>query len=215
MFALNKDTGETVWKTDAPIRYGTPVAARIGDVDVIVTPNGEFVRASDGKVLANTQAKLEYNAPIVADGAIYFIQNDGTNVSKGFKIPEQAADELKLEPLWTTKPKADRYSSSPLYHDGIIYGITQGSVLSAIDAKTGEVIYEKTLDLKATIYSSLALAGGYIFVSGENGTTAIFPPGREYKEVKRNQMEGFRSTPVFDGKRMYVRARNNLYCISE
>ena len=212
VMALNAQTGETLWTANGTgSRFGTPVHAKVGDVDVVATPEGDVVRVSDGKILARLQTKLEFNAPIVADGTIYFIQHGG----KGFKMPDEPADELKLEPLWTTKPKGDRYYASPLYHDGIIYGITQGTVLSAIDAKTGEVIYERNLDVKSTAYSSLTLAGGYIYASGENGATVVLEPGREYKQVKHNQLEGFRSSPIFAGKRMYVRALNHLYCISE
>ena len=38
---------------------------------------------------------------------------------------------------------------------------------------------------------------------------------REYKEVSVNTLESFRSTPIFSGKRMYLRGVKNLYCIGE
>ena len=40
-------------------------------------------------------------------------------------------------------------------------------------------------------------------------------PGREYKELGRNQLESFRSSLVFEGKRVYVRTEKQLYCIGE
>ena len=41
------------------------------------------------------------------------------------------------------------------------------------------------------------LAGKYLFVSSENGTTLVLEPGRQYKELARNKLKPFRATPVF------------------
>ena len=209
--ALNKDTGEVIWRTSGtPARYGTCAITKIKDVGIVITPNGDSVRLADGKLLARTPPKMDFNGPIIVHGVAYFFQDKG----KAIKLPEEPADEIKPEELWTMKVKNDRYYGSPLYHDGIIYGITQQSVLSALDAKTGELIYEKTLDLKATVYPSLTLAGKYIYASGEGGVTAVFELGREFKEVKRNELgEGFRCCPLFVGNRMYIRGLKHLYCI--
>ena len=215
--ALNKDTGTDVWKCDgAPSRFGTPVATKIKDVDVIITPNGDFVRAADGKLLARTPPKMNYNAPIVSDGVAYLIQNEGDQPGRAIKLPDEPADELKPQELWITKPKAERYYGSPLLHEGSIYAIMQQGVLSAIDATTGTVIYEKQLDTKSMVYSSLTLAGKYVYATGEGGVTVVFEAGREYKEVKRNELgDSFRSCPLFVGNRMYIRAKTNLYCIGK
>ena len=54
--ALDKETGETVWESKSKNQWGTGLATKIGDVDVIITANGDFLRASDGKVLAEAIA---------------------------------------------------------------------------------------------------------------------------------------------------------------
>ncbi len=43
--------------------------------------------------------------------------------------------------------------------------------------------------------------------------TVVLEPGREYEELARNTLEAFRGTPIFDGKRMYVRTMKAVYCI--
>ncbi|MHC4983091.1 MAG: hypothetical protein ACYTF6_07990 [Planctomycetota bacterium] len=45
--------------------------------------------------------------------------------------------------------------------------------------------------------------------------TIVLEPGREYKQAAKNKLEGFRSCPVFLGKRMYVRGLKHLYCIGQ
>jgi len=101
-------------------------------------------------------------------------------------------------------------------HDGLVYGVTQASVFSAIDAATGKVVYEQNLNLgREQAYPSIALAGKHLFVSGSSGQTAVIEAGREFKEVGRNKLEPFRSTPVFQGTRMYVRGLKHMYCIGK
>lgn len=213
LVALNKDTGEIIWKSEAMPRWGTEEQINIAGVDIIITPNGDFFRASDGKLLAKDTSFLEYARPIIHEGIIYFIQNEG----KAFKLPTEVGDELKLEFLWQTMPRKDRYYSSSVLHDGLIYAIVrEGHFFSVIDAKTGEVIREDKLVLgKGTTYPSITLAGKYLFVSNDNGTTVIMEPGREPKEIFRNSLETFRGSPVFVGDRIYIRGMENMYCIGK
>ena len=211
--ALDKETGEEVWRTsEASARFGTPVLTKIGDVDVIVTPNGDIVRADDGKMLAKKLSQLDYCAPVVHDGVAYFIQKGG----KAIKLPEEITDDAKFETLWTASGiQGDRYYASPVYHDGLIYGLNKRSHLTVIDAKTGETVYDKKLELGGTAYPSVACAGKYVFISSDNSVTLVIEAGREYKEVAKNKLENFRSSPVFAGDRMYVRGLKKLYCIGK
>ena len=44
---------------------------------------------------------------------------------------------------------------------------------------------------------------------------AAIQPGRQFEEVARNSLEEFRSSPVFAGKRMYIRTTKHVYCIGK
>ena len=211
--ALNTTTGAEVWSAKVRASWGTPAAVAIGDTPAIFTPGGDLVRVSDGHVMAANVAHLEYDAPIVHDGVVYFIENGG----KAVKIPEKAGDAVKPEVLWTTALNKERYYASPVILDGLIYAVTRYQHFSVIDAKTGALVYEKDLALgdKAECYPSIALAGKRIYVSADNGATLVLEPGREYKEVTRNMLEPFRGSPVFDGKRVYIRTQKVMYCIGE
>ena len=211
LMALNRETGETVWETSgAPVKFGSPVLAKIGEDRVIVTSNGDIVSTADGKQLAAKLSKLDYCAPIVAEGKAYFIQRGG----KAISLPETIGDEFKPDVEWTANDiKGDRYYASPVLLDGLIYAVNQRSHFTVIDAETGKPVYEKELGLGATVYPSITHAGDYLYVSAENGNTVVLAPGREFKEIARNKLENFRGCPVFSGKRMYVRGMKHLYCI--
>ncbi|MFW6157724.1 MAG: PQQ-binding-like beta-propeller repeat protein [Planctomycetota bacterium] len=210
LVALDKTTGKERWQAGSKKRWGTPVVTTVGELPVIVTANGDVVRARDGKVLAKRVSGLTYCAPVVHEGVAYFIQHGGRAV----KLEPGPDQTVRTTTLWSTKPKKDRYYASPVYHDGLLYCVTQKAVFSVIDAKTGEVVHTERLKLgRGTLYPSIAAAGGLIFVSSDSGRTAVLKPGRKPELIATNELERFRSSPVFHGDRLYVRAYKYLYCI--
>jgi outer membrane protein assembly factor BamB len=209
--ALDPANGSTLWQTESNPGWGSEVQARIGTTAVVITPSGDFIRASDGRKLAAKVSALTYCAPVVSDGIAYFIQNGG----KAVRLPATAGDTITPEVLWQTKPKDDRYYASPVIHDGLVYAVNQTGHWSVIDAADGKVVYDKKLELGGVCYPSVTLAGGLLFVSSDNGKTVVVQPGREYKEVARNVFEPFRSSPVFVGTRAYVRGIEHLWCLGE
>ncbi len=156
-------------------------------------------------------AKLDYCAPIVEDSVVYFIIQKG---GRAIRLSAEPGETITLDVLWETNPRDDRYYASPVIHEGLIYAVTQKGILSVIDANTGQVVYERSLDLGGgTVFPSVTLSRDYLYVSSDNGTTVVLQPGREHQEVARNSLEAFRSSPIFANDRMYVRGLQHLYCI--
>ena len=125
-----------------------------------------------------------------------------------------STNSVAVEKLWTTQPKKDRYYASPQLLDGLIYTMHQKNWFSAIDAGTGEVVKGEKLALgDKDAYTSVTLAGGLLFAGNESGKMAVIQPGREFKVLAVNTLDKFRSTPVFEGGRMYLRTYQFLYCI--
>ncbi|NPV49237.1 MAG: PQQ-binding-like beta-propeller repeat protein [Armatimonadetes bacterium] len=212
VYALNKDTGETLWQVQTPETWATPMVTTVSNEPVLLTGAGDAIRVSDGAILASNLGRCDYGSGIVEGDVAYWIQNGGTAV----RLREIADDKLLTETLWTTTPKADRYYAAPLLYDGLIYCITQSGVFSVIDAADGAVVFEKDLQLgQGTVYPSICLAGGNLYVSSDNGTTVVLKPGREPVELARNTLEGFRSTPVFSGSRVYIRGLTKVWCLGE
>ena len=210
MRALDLKTGEELWKAPTNARWGSPITATLAGRRVVITPNGEIADVESGELLARNLAGLKYNAPIVDGDVVYFIQHD----SKAYRVTADGDGGLTTEKLWESKIRNDRYYASPVLHNGLIYAITRRSVLSVLDAKTGERVYEQHVDLgKGTVYPSATLAGNYVFISSDNGTTFVLRPGRTYEVLAKNKLEQFRSNPVFKGDRMYVRTRTHLMCL--
>lgn len=127
--------------------------------------------------------------------------------------------------------------ASPLYVDGIVYTIEMGGGLAAVDTVDRKANYRLFLDgynrfnrYMYGVAASPTLAGRNIYIIDDAGYTQIIPPGPKFKEVGRNlienihlssqgnnpcKQESFCTSPFFDGKAMYLRGEEYLYCIGQ
>ena len=219
LIGLRRQTGQTLWEApDAPAVYGTPVAARLGGVDVVFTPHGECVRVSDGRVLAKNLCKLEYTSPIVCEGTIFFVG------SKTFaaRLPAAADEPIKLERLWESDDVEGEFYASPVCHEGILYCVNNEGSLYALDAKTGALIYRQELEIAsadgkpggplAHLSPRITRAAKNLVVCNDAGESLVIAPGRQYRQAARNLLDkGAGASPIADGELLLLRGGAKLY----
>jgi outer membrane protein assembly factor BamB len=214
LVALNTLDGSEAWRVKVSPGHGTSMHARLGDVDVAIHPSGNVYRVSDGSILAKGLGSTGPNSPLIQDGKVFFV----TSRVHGYALPTSSDISASWPPLWkgTTLKGGGYWFPSPVLHDGLIYAMNASSIFSVVDATTGQLVYERRLDFGGgQSYPSITLAGNRLFVSSDNGTTIVLEPGPEYQELARNSLETFRSSLVFERKRMYVRTTKALWCIGE
>src|SRR5262249_15720041 len=124
--------------------------------------------------------------------------------------------------------------AAPLYHDGLVYAISCWGRLAVADPARVELLYVKKLpfDFKnpqhrqnfgCGIGASPALGGKNIYLIDSAGCVIVVEPGREYKQVAKNNIdqivpqqwepqhnmgahhEQTEAALVFDGNRIYIR----------
>jgi hypothetical protein len=127
--------------------------------------------------------------------------------------------------------------ASPLYVDGIVYTIEMGGGLAAVDTVGRKANYRLFLDgynrfnrYMYGVAASPTLAGRNIYIVDDAGYTHIIPPGPQFKELGHNilenihlstlgnnpcKQESFCTSPCFEGKAMYLRGEEYLYCIGQ
>ena len=218
---------------------GTSCPLSIGGMAMFMTANGGIWRAGDGEqVLADTSRMIK-PSPVVRGDTVFKLDNNGT--LHIMKMPAEAGDRIRLASHVKVKLDAsgyrlfygDDYQASPVVHDGLVYCLHNSRLLTVVDIEKGEVVYQKLLDTDdftgwGLIRPSLTMAGKYLYALSSSGTCVIFEPGREFKPVAKNRLaqmmgpgqywqrvERFTASPVFDGKRMYLRGEAHLYCIGE
>ena len=218
---LDADDGHTLSDAAPYLDFGTPALAHPSDGDVLITPQGTVRRISDGTVVARKLDAVFYQGPVVQERRAYFVGSEGdinlvkigNATASAFELPETIAGEVR--PLWNQKLTVERYYASPLQRDGRLYAASEAGQLAVLDAATGILLAQRSLDLApGPVYASLTLAGRDLFVSNEQGSSIVLGlPG--LTEVARNQPEPFRSTPLFHGRRMYIRGQGRHWCIEE
>ena len=212
LVALDVKTGKEIWRTKVRDAFGTPACVKIGDEEVIVTPPGEFIRLRDGEILGTVDARLEYNSPLIVGDVAYFVATS-KGAAMAVRLPKKA-EKFDPEMIWKTdKLHPKRYYASPVYREGLLYALSQDSRLVVLNASDGSIIHMRALKgFGETAFPSLSLAGGRLVAACDKGVMAVLEPGRECKVIAKSKLDTLRSTPVFEGDRMYVRTYKTLYC---
>lgn len=220
--ALDPATGKELWRTPSGgVVFNCPANFELDGRHYLYTGRGELIRAIDGMKLPSQDFKgtakpwCFFNTPSVIGNRIYCAH--GSEGEQGeahaLEIPATAEQLEKdgLKVVWHKQVDKNRYYSSPLVHEGIVYLISREYQMQALDAATGgEIWSEKIRGFTGTAYPSLTLAGKLIFVGAEDGNVAFVQPGRKFVEVSRTKIEPYRSTPIFDGEWTYLRSQEKL-----
>jgi hypothetical protein len=219
LVCLEAATGKLLWKCDAAkASYGTPAPARVGGVDVVVTPRGDVVRVADGKVLASDLGNSGYTSPVVAGRVVYFLDR----FTSAVELTDKAADAIQAKELWNEEHDGNFYAS-PVVHGGRLYAVDRAANYLVLDAATGKTLLSKALDLppaggdgKPNVYPSPCLAGPYLLVGNDAGDTLVLEPGDKGVARGTNTVPGGSgATPAFSGRHMFLRSGSLLYCIGE
>jgi outer membrane protein assembly factor BamB len=67
------------------------------------------------------------------------------------------------------------------------------------------------------VSSSPILADGKIYFTNEESITVVLKAGLQFEVLAQNELDGTKtlSSPVTDGKRLYVRTASHLYCLGQ
>ena len=255
LMAFNTKTGKEAWRiplvgptglNPGEFFHASCVHARIGGVDTVVVPNGRLVRASDGKILF-VDKRIVLKQPVaspVLDNDLLCIMATGGETLYVLRLPQTAGESVTPEPLTELKISTTNFpyfylswhTASPVVHEGLIYLMNNSGLLTVVDEKAGAIVYQRMLDLdhfegpnegaaRGHGVSPL-LAGKRLYFFGNSGAALVLEPGREFKQVAKNKVEGLAvagswgerqdrvvANPVADGKRLYYRTESGLYAI--
>lgn len=196
--AINKKSGETVWRTErkSTKSWASPIVTRFpsGEQTIVVSSGGTVTgySSSDGGQQWQIDG-IEGNSipsPTVVESYLLV----------GARLPEFASDGqvkanccLDLSRMTDGEPKvlwrADKAIceyASPVALGGYAYFLNKANVLHCIDVSSGEVAYRKRLSLNC--WATPIVADDAIFFFGKNGQTRIVRGGPEFVEIATNQL---------------------------
>lgn len=228
VMALNKDTGEIVWKTprqEYP-SWGTPTVATAGQRIQLVTNASKFIRAYDpltGRELwrLGGSSLITAPTPIFSDDAIVVVSGRAPE-RPIFVIRPEARGDLTLPEgktssdaiVWSRTGRGS-YMPTPIIYGGILYVLGNNGVFDAYELKTGAEIYRQRLTTIGDGYSASPVASdGKIYLSNEDGDMTVVQAGREFRTLATNSMgDLLMATPALSDGVMYVRTAKTLFAI--
>ncbi len=220
VIALDTATGKTRWKTSrrrpADQAYSTPLVITVDQQDQLVSV-GAYRAAAYEPLTGQEIWRVSYGdgfsnvpRPVFGQGLVF--------IATGFQTPSLLAvrpdgkgDVTRTHVAWTITRGAP-YTPSPLLVGNDLYYVSDTGVLSLADAMSGQIVWQQRLG--GNYSASPVFADGRIYFQSEEGVTTVIAPGREFKRLAVNRLDGatLASMAVSNGS-FYIRSQSHLYRI--
>jgi outer membrane protein assembly factor BamB len=104
--------------------------------------------------------------------------------------------------------------ATPLVHQGILYLVKSGGMLTTLDAASGAELGFQRLEGAAGEYdASPVAAGGKVFLASQEGRLTVLAAGPEPKVLHQSDLgEPIHATPAIGDGALFVRTDAALYC---
>ena len=226
--ALDKQTGETVWRTPRPPidatytpykkAFSTPLVIDHAGRRQMIVMGAQWIVSYDpdtGKEIWQVDTKSSFSnasRPVFGHGLIFVTTAFGGSELLAIR-PAGRGNVTETHVAWTARKQVPR-TPSPLLTGNELYTISDGGVATCMDAATGEVHWARRLLGKCS--ASPILAAGRIYFFAENGSAAVISPGTEFTLLAESRVDGrimasvAVSTPAF-----FLRTDTHLYRIEQ
>ena len=221
--ALDKVTGKEVWRVQRTQRktWATPVLVRTPKRVELIASGAESTVSYDpatGKELWHADGVISHAIPSAVTGHGMVFVSGGSSGQPKLAIAIRLGGSGDLTGtsyvVWKYN-KGTAYVPSPILYGDYLYLMTDGGILTCLDARTGEVKYEGgRVPVPATFTSSPVAFDDKILITSEDGDTFVIRAGPKYEVIRTNSL----GEPVFAsiaicGGRLFIRGAKHLYCI--
>jgi outer membrane protein assembly factor BamB len=223
LVALDRLTGREVWRQarNEPTGWCTPLlVTRDGKSQVVVNGTNK-VRSYDpatGTLLweCGGQTANPIPSPVLFEDRVLVTSGFRGSALQAIRL-DRTGDITGTDAILWSYNKHTPYVPSPLLAEGLLYLFSGNeATLSVVDARTGQrhVDAERIEGLRG-VYASPAAAAGRVYLVGRDGGTVVLRRGPTVEVLARNKLEdGFDASPAFAGSELFLRGRENLYCLA-
>jgi outer membrane protein assembly factor BamB len=242
LLAVDKKTGENVWRKDEGTGYGksadpadkakqqaatyigswtTPVLMEVEGRDQLLISWPRRLAAYDPQTgdelwTCTGLNPLAYTSPIYEDGIA--VAMGGFN---GMSIAVRAGgrgDITESRRLWH-HPKTQQRIGSGVIKDGYIFIHNDPGIAECFELKTGELVWKERLkgvDPAGSNWSSIMLAGDNCYSISQGGDCFVFKASPKFKVVSVNSIGELTNASIIPSNgELFIRTHEALWCIGE
>jgi outer membrane protein assembly factor BamB len=181
--------------------------------------------SKDGKL--QKEELTEGNPRVVKGWGDFDLDNDGVLGERDWKMYQSKravvngvnafrlggkGDMTDRNRLWKYEKSLPNVPS-PLLFQGVLYLCKEGGILTALDAKTGNVLKQARLTgAPGAYFASPVAADGKIYTISEEGKVSVINPGGDWEIIRVNDLgESVHATPAIADNSIYLRTYSALY----
>lgn len=219
LLAVNKETGKQVWKADrgkGRASYSTPIVVDVNGRSEVIVNSSERVDAydaKDGTLLWHVGGSNQFPIPVGSydNGVLY--------LSRGYRSgpymavrPGGRGDVSGTHVAWQV-PTGAPYVSSLVHYQGRVYMANDVGVLTVIDAKTGERIWQERTP--GVFSASPIAADGKVYFVSETGETIVLSTSGPTIIARNDIGERALASPAIAGGRIFIRTDGHVFAIGK
>jgi outer membrane protein assembly factor BamB len=218
--AFDKKTGKLAWKLgDDKAAYASPIGVTVAGQRqfVFFTASSLFAVSPAGKELWRvawpTELDCNICTPLVIGEHLFVSSGEGIGCAM-FRLSAGGAPEVAWESKGPTSVMINYWANS-VEHQGYLYGLAgefdKKIHLNCVDAKTGKLMWSQ----KDFGKGAITFADGHLFMTTKSGDLVLVRANpKMYDEKARVALLGEnRTSPTIAEKRLYLRDRQNIYCL--
>jgi outer membrane protein assembly factor BamB len=230
--ALDANTGETVWRRDRNIDYGSDdgdlkkayatcqVITHAGREQLICPSAMDTIAydPADGRELWRIQhgGMNAATRPLFGLGLVFLTTGDAVGDVRPTLLavrPEGEGDISASAVAWKSD-KTPPKRPSPLLVDDLLFSINDDGIAMCLDAQTGDVVWRQRI--AGNYRASPIFADGRIYFTNLEGVTTVVAATRQFEQLAENALEhGCQASPAVQGNALFLRTTARLYCIEE
>ncbi|MEK6304566.1 MAG: PQQ-binding-like beta-propeller repeat protein [Acidobacteriota bacterium] len=223
--ALDKLTGKEVWRVARTQRktWATPVLVRSPQRTELIASGAESIVSYDpatGKELWHCEGTVSHAIPSAVTGhGMVFVSGGSTGqpkVAMGIRLG--GSGDLTGSPYVVWKyNKGTAYVPSPIVYGDYLYIVTDGGIITCLEARTGEIKYEGgRVPVPATFTASPVAFDDKILLTSEDGDTFVIKAGPACEVIRTNSLgEPVYASIAIGAGKLFIRGDKHLYCIAQ
>lgn len=217
VIAVDRTTGETVWKTERESEiasYSVPSIFRYPDgrEELICCSTANGMYALDPLTGEENWAlpifdKRTVSSPVIVGDTVFGSSGSGGGGNQVVAI-QPGNPPTELYRITRQAP----YVPMVVAHEELMFLWHDGGIVTCIHRDDGEVLWRERIG--GNFSGSPVRVGDYLYCIDQNGVVIVLRASSEYELIARNELgEASRATPAIAGGRMFLRTETHLMAI--